>query len=154
MRGRCVKKNVVCDSFPHLERFLCPPPTRKEHDLTRQARPSLPFSTLSEKDEGFPRYPSANTVIGNSLAVQCLGLSALTVKSLGSGPGWETKILQVAWCNLYIQWLYPGLSPMPDNISLCLGNDFSVTLAKAASQLWQIKSDPEAQTSWRREKSM
>ena len=96
MRGRCVKKNVVCDHFPHLERFLCPPPTRKKHDLTSQARPSLPFSTLSEKDEGFPRCSSANTVIGNSLAVQCLRLSALTVKSLGSGPGWETKILQAA----------------------------------------------------------
>ena len=105
MRGRCVKKNVVCDHFPHLERFLCPPPTRKKHDLTSQARPSLPFSTLSEKDEGFPRCSSANTGIGNSLAVQCLRLSALTVKSLGSGPGWETKILQAAWCNLYIQWL-------------------------------------------------
>ena len=33
-------------------------------------------------------------LLGNSLAVQWLGLSAFTAKDLGSIPGWETKILQ------------------------------------------------------------
>ena len=35
---------------------------------------------------------------GNSLAVQWLGLSALTVRGLGSIPGWGTKVLQAARC--------------------------------------------------------
>ena len=32
--------------------------------------------------------------LGNSLVVQWLGLRALTAESLGSVPGWGTKILQ------------------------------------------------------------
>ena len=36
-------------------------------------------------------------MLGNSLAVQWLGLSALTVIALGSSPGWGTKILQTTW---------------------------------------------------------
>ena len=35
---------------------------------------------------------------GNSLAVQWLGLCALTAQGVGSIPGWGTKILQTAWC--------------------------------------------------------
>ena len=36
--------------------------------------------------------------LGNSLATQWLGLHALTAKSLGSIPGWETKVPQAAQC--------------------------------------------------------
>ena len=35
---------------------------------------------------------------GNSLAVQWLGLCALTAEGLGSIPGWGTKIPQAMWC--------------------------------------------------------
>ena len=34
----------------------------------------------------------------NSLAVQWLGLHALTAEALGSIPGWGNKILQATWC--------------------------------------------------------
>ena len=34
--------------------------------------------------------------MGNSLAVQWLGLSAFTAEGSGSIPGWGTKILQAA----------------------------------------------------------
>ena len=33
-------------------------------------------------------------LVGNSLVVQCLGLSAFTAMGPGSIPGWETKIPQ------------------------------------------------------------
>ena len=37
-------------------------------------------------------------LLGNSLAVQWLGLRALTAEGLGSIPGQGTKIPQVTWC--------------------------------------------------------
>ena len=56
--------------------------------------------------------------IGNSLAVQRLGLSVFTAVAPGSIPGWGTNILQAAWCGqknqtktnqnkklLYIGWI-------------------------------------------------
>ena len=43
------------------------------------------------------------TSVGNSLAIQWLGLHALTAKGPGSIPGWGTKIPQVMWCgHIYI----------------------------------------------------
>ena len=36
---------------------------------------------------------------GNSLAVQWLGLCALTAAGQGSIPGWGTKIPQARWCS-------------------------------------------------------
>ena len=36
-------------------------------------------------------------VVGNSLAVQWLGLCTFTAKGTGSIPGWRTKILQAMW---------------------------------------------------------
>ena len=41
---------------------------------------------------------SQETIGQNSLAVQWLQLPAFTAQSLGSIPGWETKILQVVQC--------------------------------------------------------
>ena len=35
-------------------------------------------------------------ILGNSVVVQWLGLSAFTVVGLGSIPGWGSKILQAA----------------------------------------------------------
>ena len=40
---------------------------------------------------------SRSLVLGNSLAVQWLGLGAFTAKSLGSIPGQGTKIQQDTW---------------------------------------------------------
>ena len=45
-------------------------------------------STLFRNQKGFLR---------NSLAIQCLGLCALTAESLGLIPGWGTKIPQATW---------------------------------------------------------
>ena len=38
-----------------------------------------------------------NMILGNSLAVQWLGVSALTAGGLCSIPGWGTKIPQAVW---------------------------------------------------------
>ena len=50
-----------------------------------------------EKRRPIKQISSRSLVLGNSLAVQWLGLRAFTSKSLGSNPDQGTKIRQDTW---------------------------------------------------------
>ena len=52
---------------------------------------SLPLAT---SEAPFSLTRALNSEIGNSLAVQCLGVHNFTAECPGSIPGWGTKILQ------------------------------------------------------------
>ena len=47
----------------------------------------------------YRKFHTKKTVLGNSLGVQWLGLSAFTAVAGVSIPGWGTKILQAMQCN-------------------------------------------------------
>ena len=59
---------------------------------------SITNNTISfEKRCPIKQISSRSLVLGNSLAVQWLGLGAFTSKRLGSNPGQGTKIRQDTW---------------------------------------------------------
>ena len=60
--------------------------------------PAASTSASSQQSSLLPQVSSLNPTVGNSLAVQWLGLCAFTAEGLGSIPGEGTKIPQATWC--------------------------------------------------------
>ena len=67
-------------------------------DYIRQESSMDSVMVLTYAHQFFDILPSRVGTLGNSLAVQWLGLSTFTAKGTGSIPGRGTKIPQAAWC--------------------------------------------------------
>lgn len=58
---------------------------------------------LTDVHQFFDILCSKVEILGNSLEVEWLGLSAFTVEGMGSIPGQESKILQAVQCSQNIK---------------------------------------------------
>ena len=74
--------------------------TERRHNLQHcLAHTLFPLTKIDKPNKKYDLESPRSWETGNSLSVQWLGLRALTVKDLGSIPGWGTKIPQALRCS-------------------------------------------------------